>query len=450
MEREVEDWESMRAEARNEQLICACLHCMARRHAEVLIAAKHAALSMVTAGQGEETFLELIDEKLLAVRSRSGICGSTSAGRGWEEDADEAEVLSVLHKEAPPQAVPEAGAAAAASATADMPVDVPQARRGDKKLSIFEVKKEALEAKKSQEEAAETLQRFLRFRWVTKSEKTAAETPLPAYTRASKGLAELKALGQCKKIDCPDLKVETLHRKNPAFHDKSCAYSDCDKCGLTEEFSVSVDLAGGRGKFSFGGVKLKANTNWIRAVSLGGCAAQGGVTAKGTFLAKVGHVAVFSEAEALARIQEMRDSKARNKPKKVALEFRRVKHEMCPVEWSNEICNWREYCKMPRDSGESAAQAAEEKDDPTYGKITAGAYQEELVTISGPRWKFMQKMLVHSSKYFEHDWKCEIGTAMRNVTSHTCVPHAFHAACRVLPGAVPVHALVVVLHVTTY
>ena len=126
------------------------------------------------------------------------------------------------------------------SATADMPVDVPQARRGDKKLSIFEVKKEALEAKKSQEEAAETLQRFLRFRWVTKSEKTAAETPLPAYTRASKGLAELKALGQCKKIDCPDLKVETLHRKNPAFHDKSCAYSDCDKCGLTEEFSVAL------------------------------------------------------------------------------------------------------------------------------------------------------------------------------------------------------------------
>ena len=283
MERSLEDWGSMRAEARNEQLTCPCGHCVARRHAEVLIAAKHAALSMATAGQGEENFLELIDEKLLAVRSRFGICGSKSAGRGWEEDAEEAEVLSVLQKDPPPQAAPEAGAAAAASAAASMSVDVPHARGGDKKLSVFEVKKEALEAKKSQEEAAETLQRFLRFRWVTKSEKTAAETPLPAYTRASKGLVELKALGQCKKIDCPDLKVETPHRKNPAFHDKSCADSDCDKCGLTEEFSVSDDLAGARGKFSFGGVRLKANTNWIRAVAPGGWAAQSGVTAKGTF-----------------------------------------------------------------------------------------------------------------------------------------------------------------------
>ena len=67
------------------------------------------------------------------------------------------------------------------------------------------------------------------------------------------------------------------------------------------------------------------------------------------------------------------------------------------------------------------AAAAAEDGDPDYGRDDSGKakVQKEMTLVSGPRWKLMQSLVMHSGKACAHDWRCKWSRNSRKVRQHT-------------------------------
>ena len=199
----------------------------------------------------------------------------------------------------------------------------------------------------------------------------------------------------CPEKEHPEMFCPGVRRKK--FRDRACAFGDCPKCGLVDEYVLKVSVEDN----SCGGVELEDGVNWVSAISAQGKAAD---VPKCSFLGKVNGVYVRNRAEAFDVLNGIRqknaDSQRPTKTVKVSY-FAPTGRALRAFGFllNQSTCSWKEWKKVERGGGRT---------------------EDELVEVRDrPQWELFQKLVMHSLTYFPHDWSDILQLHERRVVLRT-------------------------------